>query len=353
MRALLVFLCLSTVIVGCTQSPELKLRLKPEVVELYRLQDVARQSRILNSDDLIAKHEAFFNHPFFCEIAFGIEYINLAEALLVRGKQKKAEKYFLKAARTQYINVSNQLVRIFNRVSNSLEIMFNRPDDVIWDTVFVIPRTPENMKFKKTMLEKILKIEKKQIIDPRIIAIANELGKMFDIDQAVRILDHRNIDVERSLNPLRVHRLDSIMALRLVELNKENLSMREVDSMNIYRIIELIRENPDIDVLRIQREEGAFSPIGTLLWRSLRLNIGFARTAWTDFFEPYFRERAENGRGLDYCYWYDVYRWHIRRDIPYYGVYNPFDIGFFEEDIKKINERRERVGLLPLVQETN
>jgi len=227
-------------------------------------------------------------------------------------------------------------------VENQLEVLFNRPGDVIVDTVFLIPRTLENMRFKETVLEKILEIEKKQIRDPRILAIAQELGEMFEMEQAVRI----NVDDPEDIFWTR---LDSVGRRRVVELQKRNLSMREVDSMNINRIIELIRENPDIAVLNIQIQGRPFL-IRSLLWRSLRLNERFARTAWTDFFEPYFRERAENGRGLDYCRWYDVYRWHIRRDIPYYGVYNPFRVLFEDYELEIINERRERVGLLPLIQ---
>jgi len=338
MRTNLTFLLLFVASCIFAQLPQLR----PEVVELYRLQALAQQSRRLNSDDLIATHKPFFNHPLFCEIVFGIEYIHLARHLLIQERHEYAEKYFLKATRSQYINVLNHLTHIFVMVKNQLEVLFNRPGDVIVDTVFLIPRTPENMRFKETMLEKILEIEKKQIRDPRILAIAQELGEMFEMEQAVRI----NVDDPEDIFWTR---LDSVGRRRVVELQKRNLSMREVDSMNINRIIELIRENPDIAVLNIQIQGRPFL-IRSLLWRSLRLNERFARTAWTDFFEPYFRERAENGRGLDYCRWYDVYRWHIRRDIPYYGVYNPFRVLFEDYELEIINERRERVGLLPLIQ---
>jgi len=321
-------------------------QLRPEIVELYRLQDIAKQSRTLNSDDLIATHEAFFNNPLFCEVAFGLEYIRFANMLIRQGEQEKAEEYFLKATKSQYIKVSNHLVEIFNRASNWFEIMYNRLNYTISDsafvtisdTVFVIPRTSENMRFKEAMFEKILEIEKKQIIDPRIVAIVQETEEMFNIDQAVRT-DSGDIFWIG---------FDSIMRSLVIEAKKKNLSQREVDSMNIYRLIELIKENPDIDVLRIVRHHRAVNPTRPILLHSLRYNARFARTAWTDFFEPYFRKQAENGKGLEYCYWYDVYQWHVKGGIPYYGEYNLFGILFEDEELKEINERRERIGLLPL-----
>jgi len=83
------------------------LQLRPEVVELYRLQDIALRSRILNSDDFIEKHKAFFNHPLFCENAFGFEYLNFARMLLRQGEYTMAREYFLKSARLRYVNTSS------------------------------------------------------------------------------------------------------------------------------------------------------------------------------------------------------------------------------------------------------
>jgi hypothetical protein len=309
-------------------------QLRPEVVELYRLQDIAKQSRVLNSDDFIAKHEAFFAHPLFCEIAFGKDYIDFAEALLIQGNHEKAEKYFLKSAKSHYLTTSNMFAKIFNKREN-------------WwiDTSFIIPRTPENIKFKETVIEKILEIEEERTIGPRIIVILQELRDIEEKDQAIRWISPRNTEYEELWSIL----ADSVKNRRMTELSKElaneNLDIIKVDSMNISRIIELIRENPDIDVLRIKSE---IDIMGVVLWHSFRLRMRYARTAWTDFFEPYWRKQAENGKGLEYCYWYDVYHWHIKQDIPYYGIYNISSIELYDEDIEKINERREKIGLLPL-----
>ncbi|MDR2906601.1 MAG: hypothetical protein LBU91_01250 [Bacteroidales bacterium] len=309
-------------------------QLRPEVVELYRLQDIAKQSRILNSDDIVEKHEAFFNHPLFDEIAFGIEYINLAEVLLIQGEREKAENYFLKAAqRLEYISTSNRFESIFDK----------RATGWSWDTVFLIPRTPENIRFKERVLEKILRIEKKRIVDPRIMSIAQELEELKEKDQAIRWVGDPSFSDFSS-------GIDSATIYRIIELTKKNFSKKEVDSImrvvdssNIYRIIELIKENPDIDILRVIRGRSE-NPTALVLWHTLRLKVRYARVAWL-FFEPYFRKQAENGKGLEYCYWYDAYCWHIKADLAYYGVYSSEGD---TEDIKQMNERREKVGLLPL-----
>jgi len=297
------------------------LQLRPEVVELYRLQDIAMRSRVLNSDDFIEKHKAFFNHPLFCENAFGFEYLNFAKALLIRNEHAMAEKYFLKSAtRLRYVSTSNALEWVF-RV---------RP----WpDNVYLIPRTVENMRFRETMLEKILEIEK-QAVDSRIVAIAQEISEMVERDQAVRLEMPRRPDGQACFK-----------------------AMLKVDSANIFRIIELIKENPDIDIMRINRSgrtsrsfgrDFGLGDIDIILWHQR----GDAFGTLANFFLPYFRERAEAGRGLDYTFWYDTYRFHTKRESSYFGIVGsgmtrrPFVL--YVDNLDEINENRARVGLLPL-----
>ena len=289
------------------------LQLRPEVVELYRLQDIAMRSRVLNSDDFIEKHKAFFNHPLFCENAFGFEYLNFARMLLRHGEYTMAREYFLKSARLRYVNTSSAFEMIFrDRIQT-------------WpDTIYTIPRTPENMKFRETVLEEILEIEKRC---PRIVAIAQELAEMNERDQAVRT-------------------------------TYENFREfgRKTDSINIHRMIELIKKNPDIDIMRINMLGRAQSglgrnfggvDIGLILWHNL---LQFPET-WATFFEPYFRKRAEAGKGLDYVVWYDRQNFmlHQRETFGIFGfgvTTRPFI--FVADNLDEINENRARVGLLPL-----
>ena len=289
------------------------LQLRPEVVELYRLQDIALRSRILNSDDFIEKHKAFFNHPLFCENAFGFEYLNFARMLLRQGEYTMAREYFLKSARLRYVNTSS-----------AFEMIFRSRMQTWPDTIYTIPRTPENMRFRETMLKKILEIEK---ICPRIVAIAQEISEMVERDQAVRRTEEIFIEYGR-----------------------------RVDSINIHRIIELIKENPDIDIMRVDILGGGlgrdFFINGTgsptlILWHNL---LQFPET-WATFFEPYFRKRAEAGKGLDYVVWYDRQNFmlHQRETFGIFGfgaTTRPFI--FVADNLEEINENRARVGLLPL-----
>jgi len=287
------------------------LQLRPEVVELYRLQDIALRSRVLMEDDLIEKHKAFFNHSLFCENAFGFEYLNFAKALLIRNEHAMAEEYFLKSAtRLRYVSTSNALEWVF-RV---------RP----WpDTVYLIPRTIENMRFRETMLEKILEIENKRNIDPRIIAIADEINELVRKDQAVRRIPGVDWD-----------------------------SIERVDLAIIRRVKELIKENPDIDILRIgtgriSRHFGNSLDLGIILWHQR------GSTAWWEgFFEAYFRQRAEEGRGLDYAFWYDTVRVFAKREDSFFGMQPSrtpqYQFRFNVDNLDEINENRARVGLLPL-----
>ena len=309
MKTTLTFLCLLATYPTLAQLPQLR----PEVVELYRLQDIAMRSRVLKSDDFVEKHEAFFSHPLFCETAFGFEYINFVEALLIRGELDMAEEYLLKSARLNYMNVSNML-----------EFIFRKRKPATWpDTVYLVQRTPENIRFKETMLEKISEIEKNLIIDPRVISIAQELKEMFKKDQAVRVAKPFCED-----------------------------AMVKVDRANIERIKELIVENPDIDIFNIyllsDRSEAA--GISFHLWLIFWHQRG-SLVFWTDF-EPYFRERAENGKGLDYCFWYDTYLVFTRpSQDPCYGLQplrnTPFRLSIVD-NLDEINDNREKVGLLPL-----
>jgi len=225
---------------------------------------MAIRARILDSNDFVEKYKKFFNHPLFCEIAFGFEYIEFADALLRRGEHAKAEKYLLKASRSHYMNASDKLITILSRTRQ------------VWpDTVYTIPRTPESMKFRETVLEKMLEIEKQRNIDPRIIAIAEETRELHRKDQAVRRLPREDWD-----------------------------SVGKVDSINIYRVIELIRENPDIDIMRIDTR-GTFNmaePYSYLgnVWFILWHQRGDYQGTLASFFLDYFRKRAEEGKGLDY-----------------------------------------------------
>jgi hypothetical protein len=263
--------------------------------------------------------DSFFNHPLFCEVAFGFEYIDFADALLRRSEFAKAEKYLLKASRSHYMNASDKFVTFFNRTRQ------------VWpDTVFAIPRTPESMKFRETVLEKMLEIEKQRNIDPRILAIADELRELVRKDQEVRLLS-RNDDPGFKL-------------------------MRNVDSMNIFRVIELIEENPDIDIMRIDMLRGfsmaqPYNDLGDvhlILWHQRGDFFG----TLASFFLDYFRKRAEEGKGLDYCFWYDTYRFFTKNEDSYYGLVGfgvtnmPFV--YVSDNLDEINKNRAKVGLLPL-----
>jgi hypothetical protein len=305
------FLCLILASSIFAQLP----MLKPEVVELYRQQDIAVRSRVSNSNDFIEKHEAFFNHPLFCEIAFGIEYIRFAEVLLVQGKYKKAEEYLLKATKSHYMNTSNLFTSIFDKrkITDS-------------GIVLVVPNTPENTKFKETVLEKIQDIEKKRIVDPRITAVAAKLYKLEKRDQAALLLGREVSNREDSINKVFV---------AIVEQLKN-----------------LIEENPDIDVLRIHTRSYGWTEVdwdaSLMLWHVFKGQA--AEVAWTDFFEAYFRKRAEEGKGLDYCLWYDTYRFFAKQKGSYYGILpfrnTPFRLNV--DNLNEINENRAKVGLLPL-----
>jgi hypothetical protein len=294
-----------------------RFQLRPEAAELYTLQDIAMRSRFLNSDSLIEKHEAFFAHPLFCETAFGYEYINFAEILLTRGEFEVAKKYLLIAAKSPYMNTSDML-----------EHFFNRRERVWPDTVYVIPKTPENLKFKETTLEKILEIENSRVIDPRIFAIFDEIREMIRKDQAAR----RAWD-----------RTD-----KLIEWD----SVAKVDSANIYRIKELIVENPDIDILRFNR--GANSrwkrdgDLWLIFWHVRA--APYAYEAWSSFFEPYLRKRVEDGKGLDYTYWYDALCFG-RREDSHFGIIPASNTPTFRypfDNRDEVNKNRAEVGLLPL-----
>ena len=291
-------------------------QLRPEIVEFYQLRDAAVRARVLDSTNFIEKYEAFLNHPLFCEVAFGFEYIDFADALLRQSEFAKAEKYLLKASSSHYMNASDKLIRILNRTRQ------------VWtDTVFTIPRTPESMKFRETVLEKMLEIESKRNINPRIIAIAGEIREMVRKDQAVRRLPREDWD-----------------------------SVGKVDSINIFRVIELIKENPDIDIMRI-RMWGGFNvvrpyddlgDVSLLLWHQRGDTFGTLES----FFLDYFRKRAEEGKGLDYCFWYDVYRYIAKREDSFYGMQpvrnNMFMFSPALGNFDEINENRAKVGLLPL-----
>jgi hypothetical protein len=75
---------------------------------------------------------------------------------------------------------------------------------------------------------------------------------------------------------------------------------------------------------------------------------------WTDFFEPYLRKRAEQGKGLDYCFHFDNYRvfGHREQEESYYGTIGlgtttaPFV--YISDNLNEINKNRAKVGLLPL-----
>ena len=309
MRTILITLHLFMVNTIFAQLPQLR----PEVIEFYQLRDIALRSRVLDEKDLIEKHKAFFSHPLFCEIAYGIEYIPFVRLLLLRGEYTKAEEYLLKAAKLHYFNTSNMLAHIFNKRT---EVWFD------------------------SVLEKILEIENKRAIDPRIIAIAHELAEMVKKDRAVRMEEPIDRDFKH-----------------------------KIDSANIYRIIELIKENPDIDITRINMMGRISCPsnfnftnmgdVGIILWHVLRCPVvPYAITAWTDFFEAYFRKRAEEGKGLDYCFWYDArIFWSnlvfAKREDPYYGIIGfgvpkfPLFI-YVNNNLDEINKNRAKVGLLPL-----
>jgi len=295
------------------------LQLRPEVIELYRLQDIALRSRVLDKADFIKKHKAFFNHPLFCENAFGFEYLNFARMLLRRGEHTLAREYFLKSARLRYVSTSN-----------AFETTFKARTQTWPDTVYSIPRTPENMKFRETVLEEILEIEKRC---PRIIAIAQELAEMTERGQVVR----RKISTQQ-------------------DAERYRKTMRKVDSANIFRLIELVKENPDIDIMRVDILGGGLgrdffiNGMGSptlILWHNL---LQFPET-WATFFEPYFRKRAETGKGLDYVVWYDRQNFmlHQRETFGMFGfgmTTRPFV--FVADNLDEINENRARVGLLPL-----
>ncbi|MCL2416554.1 MAG: hypothetical protein FWD02_01285 [Bacteroidales bacterium] len=289
------------------------LQLRPEVVELYRLQDIALRSRVLMEKDLIEKHEAFFNHPLFCEIAFGMDIFHFAEALLIRGEHAKAEEYLLRSARSHYLSTSTML-----------DITLNRTMQVWPDTVFLVPRTPESMRFRETIVENILEIENKRNIDPRIIAIAEEIRELIRKDQAVRRLPREDWD-----------------------------SVGRVDSVIIHRVKELIKENPDIDILRIAMIRGVSTHFGNSLDIGLIFWHQRGSTAWwTDFFEAYFRKRAEEGRGLDFCFWYDTVRFIARGEDSFFGMAPQrtpaFQFRLNVDNLDEVNENRAKVGLLPL-----
>ena len=309
MRAIFIFLQLLFTSAIFTQP----LNLRPEVAELYRLQDIALRSRVLVKTDFVEKHKAFFNHPLFCEVAFGMDIIDFAVALLIRGEHAEAEKYLLKSARSHYLNTSTML-----------EIMLNRTTQVWPDTVFLVPRTPESMRFRETIMEKVLEIENNRNIDPRIIAIADEINELIRKDQAVRWIPGVDWD-----------------------------SIERVDLAIIRRVKELIKENPDIDILRIGMRRGMAThwgnslDIGILFWHQRG-----ATAWWEDFFEAYFRKRAEEGRGLDFCYWYDTVRFVARGEDSFFGM-SPqrtpaFRFRLNVDNLDEINENRARVGLSPL-----
>jgi hypothetical protein len=324
-KILISILTLTLSVGGFAQLPQLK----SEVVNFYHIRDIAVQSRILNSNNVIEKYEDFLNHPLFCETAFGFEYIDFVEVLLKRGEYRKAEKYLLKTARSHYMNASDKFIAIFNRTKQT------------WpDTVFAIPRTPESIKFKETVLEKMLEIEEKRNIDPRFMAIVHEIGELAEKESVNRNLIHRtsNYDME---------------------------SINKSDSVIIYRLIELIKENPDIDIMRINmRKSHVFNvvtpyfdlgDVRMILHHVLRhRSASYAETAWDNFFEAYFRERAEQGKGLDYCFWYDTRLSHgkygFNHNETYYGMTlwhgNPVRLSVDRR--KEVNENREKVGLSPL-----
>ena len=70
------------------------------------------------------------------------------------------------------------------------------------------------------------------------------------------------------------------------------------------------------------------------------------------FFEAYFRKRAEEGRGLDYCFWYDVYLVIAKGEDSFYGMQPsrtpPFMFSPALGNLDEINKNRAKVGLLPL-----
>ena len=343
MKTTLVFLFLSVAVSVFARPPQLR----PEIVEFYRLRDIALRSRVLAENDFIKKHKAFFKHPLFCEIAFGLEYIHFVEALLIQNERTKAQKYLLKAASLHYVNTSNRLRFMFGKTART------------WpDTVYVIPRTPENIKFKETVLEKILEIENVRNVDPRITTIAQELEEMVKIDQAVRSTRGRaDLPSVQNVDP-------RIMAFarKLEDLVKKDPSIhaaksiiwehiRKVDSVIILRVIELIKENPDIDIMRIDmlrnRSDiaGFGGSISIILWHQRGNPF-----AWEYFFLEYFRKRAEKGKGLDYCFWYDTYRSITKPEDTFYGMLpirnTPFRLSV--DNLDKINKNRAKVGLLPL-----
>jgi hypothetical protein len=285
-------------------------QLKPEVVELYRLQQTALRSKSPSD------YEAFFKHQLFSEKYFGGQYVNYAEVFFQNNDLKNAEKYFLKAAEIGKLNTVT-----FNRWFNMIIRRNNEPDR------YAIPRTETNLKFHEKILAKIKNIEQNRVVDSRITAIADELREMLKKDQDIRRTNSTCGTNDGGTSPL-----------------------RKVDSANIFRLIELIKENPDIDVLsvNIPGNEGFGSMLllmhGLVAWEN----------AWTDFFEPYFRERAETGKGLSYCFYYDRYRVLTKGGNSYYGEFTKSgglmraDFKIRDENLDEINQNRAKVGLLPL-----
>ena len=283
------------------QLPELR----PEVVELHRLQQTAIRS---NSP---ADFEAFFRHSLFSERYWGRWFVNYAQALFQNNDLKNAEKYFLKATEIGRLNTVT-----FSRWFNMIIRRPNEPDR------YSIPRTETNLIFFNTVLAKIETIEQNKTPDPRVIAIGEELREMVKRDQDVR---------------------------------RNSGDIRSVDSVNIFRLIELIKENPDIDVLNVNipGHEG----FGTMLL--LMHGLVAWESAWTDFFEPFFRRQAEEGRGFTYCFYFDRYRVLVRGEPSFYGEFTRSsglmrsDFTTREVNIEEINRNRERVGLLPLFPDTS
>jgi hypothetical protein len=330
-----IFLILSATAFFAQPLPPL-LELKSEIVAYYRLVDRATGSS--NPKDF----EALFNHPIYKKWGRPL-HRSYAEALLKNNDLKNAEKYFLFAAETGDLN-STQFAHIFN-MKKSEAIMgivggrFVPVGNIVGD--YVIPRTPANMEFRENVLRKIQNIEQRKRSERERLANSPESG---------RIRDMLSIRKEAIGNELKeMHRRDQeIRSNGRTDRPDGTISrsLREVDSINVWRLIELIKDNPDIDVMSLNSN-------GTFI--ILLHALSHQAKAFTDFFAPYFRKQAEQGRGLyNFCFFYDLHSVRVRGSVSHYGFFGtnqtPFAVAGTsdEKNLDEINRNRFLVGLRPL-----
>jgi hypothetical protein len=307
-------------------------QLKPEVVEYYRLKNTVIRSE--NPKDF----ELLFKHPLSTEKDLGINVRRYAEALLKNNDLKNAEKYFLIAAEAGNLN-SDDFEYIF--IVKWGEPMPNAGE-------YVIPQTSANMEFKERVFKEMQKIEKRKLKEKEIMANMPENNKRKNI------LNSRNEKIIKELNE--IYRRDQEIRLKNKTDRPDGTftdNMREIDSINVWQLIKLIKENSDIDLLEIKTPEQTHNKIFIILLHALSHQI----KAFTEFFEPYFRKRAEEGKGLDYCFYYDLYCVRGKQangGESYYGEFGKNQMpshrnGESEErNIEDINKHRVKVGLLPL-----